>query len=206
LHIEFLVEELSAKEALQNLLPIILGEDITFDIHPYGGKRDLLAKLPARLKGYSAWLPPDRKIVVLIDGDNEDCFHLKDKLEKIAASAGLSTKSSVPENKPFQILSRLAIEELEAWFFGDVKAIVSAYPGVSRNLAKQVKFRNPDAISGGTWEALERVLQKAGHHQGGLEKLRAAREISKYMTPKENRSQSFQIFHDGLEQMMNVGL
>ncbi len=206
MHIEFLVEELSAKEALQNLLPIILGQDIAFDIHPYGGKRDLLTKLPARLRGYSTWLPSDWKIVVLIDGDNEDCFHLKDKLETMATQEGLSTKSSVPEGKPFQILNRLAIEELEAWFFGDVKAIVSAYPGVSRNLANQVKFRNPDAISGGTWEALERVLQKAGHHQGGLEKLRAAREISKYMTPKENRSQSFQMFRNGLEQMMNVGL
>ncbi len=206
MHIEFLVEELSAREALQNLLPIILGEGITFDIHPYGGKRDLLAKLPARLKGYSAWLPAEWKIVVLIDGDNEDCLPLKGKLEEIAAQAGLSTKSSVPEDKPFQILNRLAIEELEAWFFGDVKAIVSAYPGVSRNLAQRVKFRNPDAISGGTWEALERVLQKAGHHQGGLEKLRAAREISKYMIPTENRSQSFQMFHDGLRQMITVGL
>ncbi len=206
MHIEFLVEELSAKEALQNLLPIILGQDIAFDIHPYGGKRDLLTKLPARLRGYSNWLPSDWKIVVLIDGDNEDCLHLKAKLETIAAQAGLSTKSSIPENKPFQILNRLAIEELEAWFFGDVKAIVSAYPRVPCNLAQQVKFRNPDAISGGTWEALERVLQKAGHHQGGLEKLRAAREISKYMTPKENRSQSFQMFRNGLEQMINVGL
>lgn len=52
MHIEFLVEELSMKEALQNLLPKILGETISFDIHPYQGKKDLLAKLPHRLRGY----------------------------------------------------------------------------------------------------------------------------------------------------------
>jgi|GEM_PF-3317773 len=33
-------------EALQNLLPKILGETITFDIHPYQGKFDLTSKLP----------------------------------------------------------------------------------------------------------------------------------------------------------------
>jgi hypothetical protein len=46
LHIEFLVEELSTKEALQHLLPKILTENTTFDIHPYKGKTDLLSKLP----------------------------------------------------------------------------------------------------------------------------------------------------------------
>ncbi len=46
MHVEFLVEELSMNEVLQNLLPKILGETITFDIHPYQGKFDLTSKLP----------------------------------------------------------------------------------------------------------------------------------------------------------------
>ncbi|MBD2663515.1 hypothetical protein B6N60_03410 [Richelia sinica FACHB-800] len=198
MHIEFLVEESSMNEALQNLLPKILGEKITFDIHSYQGKFDLLSKLPQRLRGYKSWLPSDHKIVVLVDEDREDCKLLKEKLEKIAIDAGFSTKKSVSLGDQFQVLNRIAIEELEAWFFGDVQALINAYPGVSPNLENQAKYRDPDAITGGTWEALEKVLQRAGYHKGGLEKRKAAREISLYMNPSNNRSKSFQIFYDGL--------
>ncbi|KYC41793.1 hypothetical protein WA1_17355 [Scytonema hofmannii PCC 7110] len=198
MHIEFLVEELSMKEALQNLVPKILGETNSFDIHPYQGKFDLLSKLPKRLKGYKAWLPDDYRIVVLVDEDREDCKALKEKLEGIAIDVGFSTKKSVGIGQQFQVLNRIAIEELEAWFFGDIDALINAYPGVSSNIENQAKYRDPDAITGGTWEALEKVLQRAGYHKGGLEKRRAAREISLHMNPSNNRSKSFQIFYDGL--------
>jgi hypothetical protein len=95
------------------------------------------------------------------------------------------------------------VEELEAWFFGDVEAICQAYPKVSANLANQQPYRDPDAIKGGTWEALERVLQKAGYHPGGLEKYKASSEISQYMNPKSNRSKSFQVFYHGLLDCIN---
>ncbi|HIK10868.1 MAG TPA: hypothetical protein IGS52_11460 [Oscillatoriaceae cyanobacterium M33_DOE_052] len=46
MHIEFLVEEMSAQVALQNILAkIFFGYHITFDIHPYQGKLDLINKL-----------------------------------------------------------------------------------------------------------------------------------------------------------------
>ena len=50
-HLEILVEESSVEAALQNLLPRILGEAVSFSIHPFQGKRDLLKKLAARLRG-----------------------------------------------------------------------------------------------------------------------------------------------------------
>jgi hypothetical protein len=158
LHIEFLVEELSMKEALQNLLPKILGETTSFDVHPYQGKRDLIDKLPHRLKRYKSWLPDEYRIVVLIDEDREDCQLLKKELEKIAIDAGFSTKSSVEIGQKFQVLNRVTVEELESWFFGDIAALISAYPGVSPHLGNKAQYRNPDAIKGGTWEALEKVL------------------------------------------------
>jgi hypothetical protein len=198
LHIEFLVEELSAKEAFQNLLPKILGEQITFDIHPFRGKTDLLSKLPKRLKGYKAWIPDDYRIVIVVDKDQEDCKLIKNKLEKIAIYAGFITKSSATGTQVFQVLNRLAIEELEAWFFGDIEALTTAYPKVPESLGTQAKYREPDAITGGTWEALEKILQKAGYHQGGLEKIKAARDISHYMNPAKNRSKSFQKFYEGI--------
>jgi len=97
------------------------------------------------------------------------------------------------------------VEELEAWFFGDVSALIAAYPGVPATLAHRARFRDPDAISGGTWESLERVLQRAGHHTGGLEKLRAAREIAKHMDPERNRSRSFCGFRDRLRELVRQG-
>jgi hypothetical protein len=198
LHIGFLVEELSTQEFLLQVLPKIFAEKISYKIHPFRGKIDLLKKLPSRMRGYKSWLPDDHKIVVLIDRDDDDCIGLKQKLENIAKDCGFITKSMAKNNQNFQVLNRIAIEELEAWFFGDVNAITQAYPTVSKNLDKKEPYRYPDAIKGGTWEALERVLQKAGYHKGGLEKIKAAREIGLYLNPQNNSSSSFQMFYQGL--------
>ena len=94
LHLEFLVEEASLESALTQLLPKILPSTVSSKIHAFRGKPDLLAKLPDRLKGYQAWLPPDWKIVILIDEYREDCRKLKKQLEDIARSSELITKSS----------------------------------------------------------------------------------------------------------------
>ena len=203
LHLVFFVEEPSLELAWTELLPKILPSNVTSNIHTYQGKPDFFKKVPNRLKGYQPLLPPDGKILLLIDEDREDCLKLKKQLEDMAISAGLIPKSSCQKYKSFQVLNRIVVEELEAWFFGDVEAICQAYPKVSANLAKQKGYRDPDAIKGGTWEALERVLKKAGYHPGGLDKPKASSEISKYMNPKSNRSKSFQVFYQGLLEILN---
>ena len=184
--------------ALDHLVPNILHAEQSFSVHAHQGKSDLLGRLPNRLRGYRAWLPEAWAIIVVVDEDREDCEKLKGLLESFANKAGLKTRSRSKHEKPFHVINWLAIEELEAWFFGDVDALVAAYPGVPETLAKKAGFREPDAIKGGTWEALERVLQAAGHHAGGLEKIRAAREIAAQMDPSRNRSTSFRGFRDAL--------
>jgi hypothetical protein len=174
-HLEFLVEEFSTQECLNKILPKILFENVTYKIYAFRGKSDLIKKLPERLKGYKCWITDDYRIIILVDRDNEDCQVLKEKLENIAQQTGLITKTISEDKKTFQVLNRIAIEELEAWFFGDIQAIVSAYPKVSTNVGQQAKYRKPDEITGGTWENLEKILQKAGYHRGGLEKVKAAR-------------------------------
>jgi hypothetical protein len=203
MHIEFLVEEESAEIALQHIVPKILETEISFRIHVFQGKRDLINKLPSRLNGYRPWLPSDWVIMVLLDEDREDCGKLKGKMERIAATAGLKTKSQAGKGEKFQVINRLAIEELEAWFFGDVAAICQAYHRISPTLERRRGFRDPDAIVGGTWEALERVMQAAGYYAGGLPKKEVARKISKSMDPERNRSKSFQVFRDSLLSLLN---
>jgi hypothetical protein len=199
MHLEILVEEPSAEAALQNLAPKIVGRAASFRIISFQGKQNLLHQLPIRLRGYARWLPPDYRIVVLVDEDREDCLVLKNKLEVAAWQAGLFTKSNLAPDGLFQVMNRVAIEELEAWFLGDVEAIRQVYPRIPATLASQRSYRNPDAVLGGTSEALERVLQRAGYFKKeGLPKIRVAREISKYMEPERNRSKSFQVFRDGL--------
>lgn len=196
-HLEILVEEPSAEAALESLVPVLLGPGISFAVLPHQGKPDLLRKLPGILRGYRRWIPGDWGVVVLIDSDGRDCSEQKSLLERMAYDAGFPTPSTAGEGGRFQALNRLAIEELEAWFFGDVEALCEAYPGVPPTLARRAPYRDPDAIRG-TWEALERELQKAGHHLGGLAKIRAAREIAARMVPDRNRSRSFQAFRQGL--------
>lgn len=202
--LELLVEEPSAEAALNHLLPKLLGPDLLFRVYPHQGKPDLLKKLPARLRGYRRWIPEDWGIVVLIDADGKDCVEQKATLESMARQAGFSTRATTGRGGRFQVLNRLAIEELEAWFFGDVEALCEAYPGIPPSLGERAAYRDSDAIRGGTGESLEREFQKAGHHLGGLSKIKAAREISACMEPSWNRSRSFQVFRQGLLDLVGV--
>jgi len=202
MHIECLVEEPSAEAALQKILPRVLHAHITFAVHPFRGKPNLMKKLPAPLRAYRAWIPESWRIVVLVDADEDDCHEIKVKLENAAIQARLITKSSVRSGCRFQVLNRLAIEELEAWFFGDIEALHSAYRRISPHLGNRTAYRDPDAIIGGTWEALERELRRVGYFPGGLNKINAATEISRFMVPKRNRPRSFQVFRQGLIEMI----
>lgn len=144
MHIEFLVEDYSTQVVLLQILSKMLPIGTEYEIRIFEGKQDLLKKLPSRLKGYSSWIPEDWRIVILVDRDNEDCQTLKQKLEQIALDAGFITKATRPDSQHFQILNRIMCEELEAWFFGDIKAVSEAYPGVSLNLAQKANYRDPD--------------------------------------------------------------
>lgn len=191
-HVEVLVEEPSMEVLLNHMLPKFLGTT-SFRIYHHQCKDELLKYLPDRLRGYSRWLPPNWRIVVAVDRDNEECHELKNKLEMIAQEAGLVTRSQA-HGRPYAVVNRLVIEELEAWYFGDWRAVRAAYPRVPLTVPKKVKYRDPDHISGGTWEAFERVLQRSGYFKGGLRKIEAANAIGPHMTPGSNASRSFKIF------------
>ncbi|MDQ1266218.1 MAG: hypothetical protein QG635_1370 [Bacteroidota bacterium] len=201
MHFEFLVEEFSARKALDNILPRLITGEHTYRIITYQGKPDILKKLPFILKGYSRWITEDMKIIILIDKDNDNCIELKQKIDNFAINANLITKSNSGSNMNYQVITRIAIEELESWFLGDADAIRIAYPKV-KDFEKRKKFKNPDSING-AWEALESILQKAGYFSSGLRKVEAADKISKNMQPLKNRSKSFSVFWEGIVSCLN---
>ena len=198
MHIKFFLEEPSAEEALKHLLPKILLKDVSYEFHTFQGRDEMLKELPKRLKG-EQWIPNDWQVIVLIDEDRRDCHELKAYLEKAAHDAGFVTKSSAIPNEDFQVVNRIAIEELEAWFFGDIEAMHAAYPRISRNLHAKAKYRNPDAIKGGTYETLERLLIQKKYFRGRIPKPMVAQNIAQHMEPSRNISKSFQVFVDGLK-------
>jgi hypothetical protein len=202
LHLEILVEEPSMEAFLRGLLPRILGDAASFKIFSHPCKDDLLKKLPERLKGYANWLPENYRILVLVDRDDDDCAELKGRMEEMAAKAGLVSRSISPL-KQWRIANRIVIEELEAWYFGDWAAVRKIYPKAPEGIPQKRGYRDPDAITGGTWETLERVLKSAGYFTNGLRKTEIARELGKIIDFTHNRSRSFQIFRDALQEAIN---
>ena len=165
-HLEILTEDASTAAALEALFLRHLSSEIEYRLIQFNGLATLLERLPERLQAYRSWIPPDYRIVILIDRDSADCHARKNTLEQAAQKAGFATKTAPEASGAFQVVTRIAIEELEAWFFGDVPALRAAFPGVPESLSQKERYRNPDAIRGGTAEALLRVLQEAGHYNG----------------------------------------
>lgn len=182
---------------LRALLPRLLPQHRSFEVYPFDGKTDLLHKLPARLRGYSRWLPNDWRNIVVVDRDDHDCLALKQQLETFASEAGFSTPTR-SKHGGWQLVNRVAVEELEAWYFGDWTAVRSVYSRVPATIPSRAGFRAPDAIAGGTWEAFERVLQRHGYFEGGLRKIEAARSIGAAMDPLRCSSPSFRALHEAI--------
>ena len=193
MHIHFLVEESSTEIALKFIVPKIIGNIHTFEIHNFGNKNKLLKHLPERMKSY-ANIPYEFRIVILVDEDRSNCLELKKKLCD-ASSVVIAKKGNI-------VLHRIVVEELESWFIGDVAAIRAEYEKIPASLPQQAKFRDPDAIKGGTWEELDKILKKYGY-ETGLQKMNFAQKVSPHMDVENNQSRSFQVFRDGLRKIIN---
>ena len=195
-HVEVLTEEPSMEAFLEVLLPRLMPQ-ATFSVHSFQNKQNLLRKLGSRLRAYEKWLPENYRIAVLIDRDNGDCLELKEQLESIAIGSGLVTRTRIRDGR-WQVVNRIVVEELEAWYFGDWEAVCRAYPRTSANIPRKAAYRHPDSIKGGTWEAFERILQRCGYFEGGLRKVEAARAIARFVDPARNRSDSFLKLRDAI--------
>ncbi|MGH8802087.1 MAG: DUF4276 family protein, partial [Casimicrobiaceae bacterium] len=134
---------------------------------------------------------------VVVDRDDDDCRALKRQLEAVSKRVGLRTRARAG-NAQWQLVNRIAVEELEAWYFGDWQAVRTAYPRVPGTVPQRQGFRDPDAVAGGTWEAFERILQRHGYFKGGLAKIEAARVIGANVDRARAQSCSFAKFCEAI--------
>jgi len=208
MHFEILVEDKSGKVMLDLLVPRILGEGHTFNVHSYKGigripkglkassdpnKRILLDQLPKLLAGYGntfASYGSDyaAAVIVVCDLDTRNRSAFEQELAQLAKGTKPCPKHAFC----------LAIEEGEAWFLGDLQAVKKAY--VNAKDAVLGRYVN-DSICG-TWEVLANAvypggaaaLEAKGWMAVGAEKSQWATVIPPHMDPTTNRSQSFDRF------------
>jgi len=92
---------------------------------------------------------------------------------------------------------RIVVEEMEAWMFGDWEAVVAAFPRVPSTIPKKAQYRQADAIQGGTAEALQRILARAGYNFAES-KTFISTQVARYMVVGRNSSPSFRTFCNGV--------
>ncbi|MBI4700723.1 MAG: DUF4276 family protein [Deltaproteobacteria bacterium] len=148
--------------------------------------RGLLDQLPAKLAAFGRCLDPATdRVLVLVDADAEPCAELLENLERLRCSI---------EPAPI-VLFRIAIEELEAFYLGDLRALRRAYPSFD---ARDARAYRPDSICG-TWELFGRVIGDPGGS-----KVAWAEAMGKVVTtrPQESRSPSFKKLCAGLQRIV----
>ncbi len=121
---------------LRGLLPRVMPEGyegLNWVLIPHSGKSDLEASIPRKIR---AWQEPGVRFFIIRDQDAAECLEVKRRLAELARDAGRS-----------DTVVRIACRELEAWYFGDLAALATAYetPSVAR-LAGRRSFRVPDAV------------------------------------------------------------
>ena len=183
MNLVFMLEEQSAKNLLDIILPKILPPEVQFQTIRHRGKDDLRLSLPRKLRG---WLAPNTRFVVVHDQDYNLCETLKADLQTICRQAGRD-----------DVIVRIVCQELEAWYFGDLEAVEQAFPGNRvQQLAGKRAYRDPDAIHKPSKE-LERLVP--GFHKGV-----ASQTIPNFMAIDQNRSRSFQIFINAVRNLCGV--
>lgn len=160
MRLHFLVEGPSEQAFLKAWLPRFLPPAHDFRVYPHRGKgrlpanpatapgprqQGLLDQLPAKLRAWSrAFDPATDRVIVLVDLDTDDCHALKQQLLALLNFC----------EPQLNVRFRLAIEELEAFYLSDQRAIRQAFP---RARLYRMDSYMQDSICG-TWELFQQVI------------------------------------------------
>ena len=180
-HLVFLLEEPSARDLLEGLLPRLIPSDTYVYYLVFEGKQDLEGQIVRKLRG---WQLADPMFVVLRDQDAAECSIVKARLTKLVADSGREPT-----------LVRIACKELESWILGDWPAIAQAFERPEL-VAQSVKaaFRDPDQLVRPV-DAIRRFIPEYQKRDG-------ARRVGILLDPSRNHSRSFRTFCAGLRKLL----
>lgn len=151
-------------------------------------KRGLLDQLPAKLRAFGKSLDANSdRVLVLVDADSDDVAKLKSQFDELVQRM---------DPKPV-VIFRLAIEELEAFYLADQKALRLAFPNYDQTMARGYV---PDSICG-TWELFGNVIGDPGGN-----KVQWAKAMANVLTtrPEQSRSPSFRELCAGLRELVRT--
>lgn len=198
--VHVLVEGKSEKAFLEAWTPRAF-KGHRFQAHPHQGKgalpsdtaalpapkrRGLLDLLPATLRGYAnAAASSNDAVLVLVDADDDDCGALKQGLVALAMTL----------EPRLNVIFRIAVEETEAFYLGDLCALKRAFPNADMDKARAYV---PDSIVK-TAELFGSIVG-----DGGLNKVWWADEMGPRLTtrPSGSRSPSFRALHAGIRSLV----
>lgn len=185
--IHILVEGSSERAFFDRWVPRFLpAQNVT--IHPHQGKgslpkvwndrpdvkkRGLLDQLPATLRGL-AGSPNVDGVLILLDADDDDAAALQAHIIAVAEQCApyLHVRVSV------------AVEETEAFYLGDLRALARAYPEADLEAARAYV---PDSICG-TWELFGEIIGDDGGNKVAWAETMGPRVTTQ---PGQSRSPSF---------------
>lgn len=153
---------------------------------PHQGKHDLERSIRNKLARWRS--PEDTRFVVLCDNDRSNC-----------ATRKAALLAQVPPNALPRTRIRLALQELESWYFGDLQALVGAGlldADVANRMPKQKTYRDPDGMLTPKRTFRSILLQRQEAHQG---QILLARRIAPHLSITDNRSVSFRHFVNALK-------
>lgn len=175
----FLLEEPSAREMLEGVLPSVIPVDIQVRYIVFQGKQDLEKQMVKKLRG---WKTPNTFFVIMRDQDNGNCMEIKEDLVQ-------KCREAHQENT----LVRIACTELETFSLGDLQAVERGLdiPHLSRKQHDR-KFRNPDLLNKPSDDL--RYITKDKY-----QKISGSRAIGPYLrTDGSNLSCSFNVLIRGI--------
>ena len=212
MHFEVLVEGESDKIFLDTILSKILNNsNNTYSIHKHQGigslpgsyikppaktNRTLLGNLPIKLKAYSKTLQNMGSVLIIIDLDNKHKQDFEHELKLLHSKCSPN----------IDCLFIFAIEELEAWYLGDKKALQKTYPKLNKRLLDKYK---QDSICC-TAENLYRIIYTQNNSKKDIKipdnlcyfKCELAKMIPSSMDINGNESPSFIEFRDRLKKYL----
>lgn len=125
-------------------------------------------------------------VLVVVDLDDEHRTELEQRLEAV-----------VQASQPLRVVIKLAIEELEAFYLGDLRALEAAFPMADMAIARSYI---PDSIVG-TAELFGRIIG-----DDGLRKVMWADKMGAQLAtkPSRSRSPSFKALHAGIRDLVST--
>lgn len=158
------------------------------DTKPDPKRSGLLDQLPAKLRAFGKGFDPATdRVLVLVDADDDDCVDLKERLTKLLAAC---TPAAVAK-------FRIAVEETEAFYLGDLPGIRSAFGSLAMS---PYNAYVQDSVCG-TWEVFAKVIRASREDKVDWARRMSATLGTDTTGPAANRSPSFLAFCNALREL-----